>query len=46
MYFNGHNSRKLTGEASRELSKIKGGHFQNILSNSVNLEGPLLEPAR
>ena len=27
------------------LSKINRRHFQNILSNSVNLEGPLLEPA-
>ena len=28
------------------LSKIKRRHFQDLLSNSVNLEGPLLEPAR
>ena len=28
------------------FSKIKGRYFQNILSNSVNRDGPLLEPAR
>ena len=36
----------ISNSEAAMLSKIKGRHFQNILSNSVNLEGPLLEPAR
>ena len=33
-------------EAAMLSMLIKGRHFRSILSNSVNLEGPLLEPAR
>ena len=36
----------ISNSEAAMLSKIKGRLFQNILSYSVNLEGPLLEPAR
>ena len=35
----------ISNSEAAMLSKIKGRYFRSILSNSVNLEGPLLEPA-